>query len=53
VMVTSRLKVSFWLDGSTSPGNYGWLFFILYFNKKKIKKYHMHQCSLEVFGLVK
>jgi hypothetical protein len=26
VMVVSRLKVSFWPDGSTSPGNYGWLF---------------------------
>jgi hypothetical protein len=26
VMVVSRSKVSFWPDGSTSPGNYGWLF---------------------------
>jgi hypothetical protein len=25
VMVTSRPKVSFWPDGRTSPGNYGWL----------------------------
>jgi hypothetical protein len=25
-MVTSRPKVSFWQDGSTRPGNYGWLF---------------------------
>jgi hypothetical protein len=26
VMVASRPKVSFWPDGSTSHGNYGWLF---------------------------
>jgi hypothetical protein len=25
VMVASRPKLSFWPDGSTSPGNYGWL----------------------------
>jgi hypothetical protein len=25
VMVASRSKVSFWPNGSTSPGNYGWL----------------------------
>jgi hypothetical protein len=24
VVVASRPKVSFWPDGSTSPGNYGW-----------------------------
>jgi hypothetical protein len=23
-MVANRRKVSFWPDGSTSPGNYGW-----------------------------
>jgi hypothetical protein len=28
VMVASRPKVSFRTDGSTSPGNYGWLFVI-------------------------
>jgi hypothetical protein len=26
VMVASRPKIIFWPDGSTSPGNYGWLF---------------------------
>jgi hypothetical protein len=26
VMVPSRPKVSFWPDGATSPGNYGWSF---------------------------
>jgi hypothetical protein len=26
VMVASRPKVSLWPEGSTSPGNYGWLF---------------------------
>jgi hypothetical protein len=26
VMVASRLKVSFWPEGNTSPRNYGWLF---------------------------
>jgi hypothetical protein len=26
VIVASRPEVSFWPDGSTSPGNYGWLF---------------------------
>jgi hypothetical protein len=26
VMVASRPKASFWPEGSTSPGNYGWLF---------------------------
>jgi hypothetical protein len=26
VMVAIRPKVGFWPDGSTSPGNYGWLF---------------------------
>jgi hypothetical protein len=26
VMVAGRSKVSFWPDGSTSPGNYEWLF---------------------------
>jgi hypothetical protein len=30
VMVTSGPKVSFWPDGSTSPGNYGWLFVLQY-----------------------
>jgi hypothetical protein len=25
-MVANNPKVSFWPDGSTSPGNYGWLF---------------------------
>jgi hypothetical protein len=25
VMVSSRPKVSFWPDGTNSPGNYGWL----------------------------
>jgi hypothetical protein len=29
VIVARRPKVSFWPDGSTSPGNYGWLFVIL------------------------
>jgi hypothetical protein len=27
VMMASRSKVSFWPEGSTSPGNYGWIFF--------------------------
>jgi hypothetical protein len=27
VMVASRLRVSFWLDGITSPGKYGWYFY--------------------------
>jgi hypothetical protein len=26
VKVASRPKVNFWPDGSTSPGNYGWVF---------------------------
>jgi hypothetical protein len=25
VMVASRPNVNFWPDGSTSPGNYGWI----------------------------
>jgi hypothetical protein len=36
VIVTSRPKISFWPDGSASPGNYGWLFVLAqwyYINK--------------------
>jgi hypothetical protein len=29
VTVASRPEKSFWLDSSTSPGNYGWLFLFL------------------------
>jgi hypothetical protein len=32
VMVAIGLKVSFWPDGSTSPGNYGFFFVDVYYS---------------------
>jgi hypothetical protein len=29
VMMVGRLKVSFWPDGGTSTGNYGWQYYVI------------------------